>query len=40
MSVRSERGATICGLLAILLWSTTAALIRRVSEMFGPLGGS
>jgi drug/metabolite transporter (DMT)-like permease len=40
MSVRSERGATACGLLAILLWSTAAALIRSVSEMFGPLGGS
>ncbi|MCP1487730.1 drug/metabolite transporter (DMT)-like permease [Pseudomonas fluorescens] len=40
MSVRSERGATACGLLAILLWSTAAALIRSVSEMLGPLGGS
>ncbi|MBS4086254.1 aromatic amino acid DMT transporter YddG [Pseudomonas rustica] len=40
MSVRSERGATACGLLAIILWSTAAALIRSVSEMFGPLAGS
>lgn len=40
MSVRSERGATACGLLAIVLWSTAAALIRSVSEMFGPLAGS
>ncbi|PRA20868.1 aromatic amino acid DMT transporter YddG [Pseudomonas poae] len=40
MQINSERGATACGLVAILLWSTAAGLIRSVSELFGPLGGA
>lgn len=40
MQVRSERAATACGLVAILLWSTAAGLIRSVSELFGPLAGA
>jgi hypothetical protein len=40
MQINSERAATACGLVAILLWSTAAGLIRRVSERFGPLGGA
>lgn len=37
---RSERIATGCGLVAIVLWSTAAGLIRSVSETFGPWGGA
>lgn len=40
MQINSERAATACGLVAILLWSTAAGLIRSVSERFGPLGGA
>lgn len=40
MHINSERAATACGLVAILLWSTAAGLIRSVSELFGPLGGA
>ncbi|MED7666222.1 drug/metabolite DMT transporter permease [Pseudomonas moraviensis subsp. stanleyae] len=40
MQIRGERGATACGLVAIVLWSTAAGLIRGVSEHFGPLGGA
>ncbi|EJM27480.1 aromatic amino acid DMT transporter YddG [Pseudomonas sp. GM25] len=40
MQIRGERAATACGLLAIVLWSTAAGLIRGVSEHFGPLGGA
>ncbi|MGY2374609.1 aromatic amino acid DMT transporter YddG [Pseudomonas sp. SDO524_S393] len=40
MQISSERAATACGLVAILLWSTAAGLIRSVSEFFGPLGGA
>ncbi|QXI25519.1 aromatic amino acid DMT transporter YddG [Pseudomonas vanderleydeniana] len=40
MRVRSERAATACGLLAIILWSTASGLIRSVTSSFGPLGGS
>jgi len=40
MQINSERAATACGLVAILLWSTAAGLIRSVSELFGPLGGA
>lgn len=40
MQINSERAATGCGLVAILLWSTAAGLIRSVSELFGPLGGA
>ncbi|WP_260954338.1 aromatic amino acid DMT transporter YddG [Pseudomonas citri] len=40
MQVRSERAATACGLVAIVLWSTAAGLIRSVSEDFGPEAGA
>lgn len=40
MQIKSVRAATACGLMAILLWSTAAGLIRSVSEDFGPLGGA
>lgn len=40
LQINSERAATACGLVAILLWSTAAGLIRSVSERFGPLGGA
>lgn len=40
MQLNSERAATSCGLVAIILWSTAAGLIRGVSEQFGPLGGA
>lgn len=36
----SERFATGCGLIAIVLWSTAAGLIRSVSEAFGAIGGA
>jgi drug/metabolite transporter (DMT)-like permease len=39
MRIKSELAATACGLVAIILWSTAAGLIRSVSEIFGPLGG-
>ncbi|MDJ0036269.1 aromatic amino acid DMT transporter YddG [Pantoea allii] len=32
--------ATLIGLSAILLWSTTIGLLRSVSEAFGPTGGA
>lgn len=32
--------ATLCGLAAILLWSTAAGLIRSLSEHFGAIGGA
>lgn len=32
--------ATLIGLSAILLWSTTLGLLRSVSEAFGPTGGA
>jgi drug/metabolite transporter (DMT)-like permease len=40
MRIRGEHAATACGLVAIVLWSTAAGLIRSVSEIFGPLGGA
>ncbi|PWB35130.1 EamA family transporter [Pseudomonas sp. SDI] len=40
MHIRSERAATACGLLAIVLWSTATGLIRSVSAYFGALGGA
>lgn len=40
MQINSERAATACSLVAIVLWSTAAGLIRSVSELFGPLGGA
>ncbi len=35
-----ENKATLWGLLAILLWSSTIGLIRSVSETLGPIGGA
>lgn len=32
--------ATLIGLVAILLWSTTVGLLRSVSEAFGATGGA
>lgn len=32
--------ATLVGLVAILLWSTTVGLLRSVSEAFGATGGA
>lgn len=34
------RNATLCGLAAILLWSTASGLIRGVSQYFGAIGGA
>lgn len=39
MSVSTQR-ATLPGLLAILLWSTSVGLLRSISEAFGPVGGA
>lgn len=36
----SKRGATVCGLVAIVMWSTAAGLIRSISETFGVIGGA
>jgi drug/metabolite transporter (DMT)-like permease len=39
-ALRRRRWATIAGVAAILLWSTTVALARSVSEQLGPLTGA
>ncbi|MFW0855810.1 aromatic amino acid DMT transporter YddG [Cronobacter dublinensis] len=39
MSVSTQR-ATLPGLAAILLWSTSVGLLRSISEAFGPVGGA
>ncbi|MFA0441024.1 aromatic amino acid DMT transporter YddG [Vibrio sp. 10N.286.49.B1] len=31
---------TLCGVLAILLWSCLLALTRNIAELFGPIGGA
>ncbi|WP_228533581.1 aromatic amino acid DMT transporter YddG [Pseudomonas sp. UFMG81] len=36
----TARNATLCGLAAILLWSTASGLIRSVSQHFGAIGGA
>jgi hypothetical protein len=36
MRIEGELAATACGLVAIILWSTAAGLIRSVSELIGP----
>lgn len=36
----SPQAATLCGLAAIVLWSTIVGLIRGVSEHFGAIGGA
>lgn len=40
MRIEGELAGTACGLVAIILWSTAAGLIRSVSELIGPLGGA
>ncbi|WP_263147439.1 aromatic amino acid DMT transporter YddG [Pseudomonas sp. RIT-PI-AD] len=40
MRANGDTRATLCGLAAILLWSTSAGLIRGVTEDLGALGGS
>jgi drug/metabolite transporter (DMT)-like permease len=40
MPVVGERGATLCGLMAVLLWSTATGLIRHVAQSLGPIGGA
>ncbi|NVZ65241.1 aromatic amino acid DMT transporter YddG [Pseudomonas gingeri] len=40
MQSRGEALATACGLVAIVLWSTAAGLIRSVSQHFGAIGGA
>ncbi|TRX73374.1 aromatic amino acid DMT transporter YddG [Pseudomonas mangiferae] len=40
MTSPNERTATLCGLGAILLWSSAAGLIRSVAEALGPVGGA
>lgn len=37
---RTAQRATLFGLLAILLWSTSVGLLRSISEHFGPVGGA
>ena len=39
-SLPAQYKATLLGLLAILLWSSVAGLIRSVSEGLGPIGGA
>lgn len=39
-SAPNRSRATLCGLLAILLWSSVVGLIRSVSEGLGPIGGA
>jgi drug/metabolite transporter (DMT)-like permease len=38
--MHSQRSATLTGLVAILLWSSSVGLMRSVSESFGPTGGA
>jgi drug/metabolite transporter (DMT)-like permease len=40
MASINGRNATLCGLAAILLWSTASGLIRGVSQYFGAIGGA
>lgn len=40
MAKITGRNATLCGLAAILLWSTASGLIRGVSQHFGAIGGA
>lgn len=32
--------ATLIGMMAVLMWSTTIGLFRSISEIFGPIGGA
>lgn len=38
--ISSKRGATLCGLVAIAMWSMSIALIRSITSTFGPAGGA
>ncbi|MFZ4288785.1 aromatic amino acid DMT transporter YddG [Variovorax sp. HJSM1_2] len=40
LSIAQNRSATLKGLVAVLLWSTTVGLIRSISELLGPIGGA
>lgn len=40
MSFITENKYTFCGVVAILLWSSVAALIRDLSELFSPIAGA
>ena len=37
---RGKLTATLCGLVAIVMWSTAGGLIRSIGEAFGPIGGA
>lgn len=38
--ISSKRGATLCGLVAIAMWSMSIALIRSITSTLGPAGGA
>jgi drug/metabolite transporter (DMT)-like permease len=38
--ISSKRGATMCGLVAIAMWSMSIALIRSITSTLGPAGGA
>lgn len=38
--IGGKRGATACGLVAILMWSMSIALIRSITSTFRPAGGA
>lgn len=40
MAISSVRGATACGLLALLVWSCAPGLMRSVAQAFGTIGGA
>ncbi|TVO33366.1 aromatic amino acid DMT transporter YddG [Vibrio algivorus] len=40
MSFLTKHKYTLCGILAILLWSSLTALIRDISELFSPTAGA
>jgi hypothetical protein len=40
MGFFSNHKYTLYGIAAILLWSCLVALLRDVSELFGPIGGA
>lgn len=40
MFVGKARAGTLCGVAALLVWSTATALMRSCSEYFGPIGSA
>ncbi|WP_349974957.1 aromatic amino acid DMT transporter YddG [Pseudomonas sp. WHRI 8519] len=38
--ISGKRGATLCGLVAIAMWSMSIALIRSITSTLGPAGGA